>query len=223
MQYANSSLQQFQKIIIVKFYYLVYNNYGGINMKKKNLIICAVVVLIILAVIIGIAVKSNNNENIKIESTANMKNLIDSIYKNANVELPSLETNEIDMSDNYTVSTYTGSQDNSNIESIIVSEPLISSQAYSLVVMKLKNSADVEKVKQNIYDNVNMSKWICVSAEKLYITNYNNIVFYVMSDEDWAQPVYTAFKTYVNNKNGSELEKSENLDYELPDEMLVVE
>ena len=151
-------------------------------MKKKNLIICAVVVLIILAVIIGIAVKSNNNENIKIESTANMKNLIDSIYKNANVELPSLETNEIDMSDNYTVSTYTGSQDNSNIESIIVSEPLISSQAYSLVVMKLKNSADVEKVKQNIYDNVNMSKWICVSAEKLYITNYNNIVFYVMSD-----------------------------------------
>ncbi len=192
-------------------------------MKKKNLIICAVVVLIILAVIIGIAVKSNNNENIKIESTANMKNLIDSIYKNANVELPSLETNEIDMSDNYTVSTYTGSQDNSNIESIIVSEPLISSQAYSLVVMKLKNSADVEKVKQNIYDNVNMSKWICVSAEKLYITNYNNIVFYVMSDEDWAQPVYTAFKTYVNNKNGSELEKSENLDYELPDEMLVVE
>lgn len=192
-------------------------------MKKKNLIICAVIVLIVLAVIIGIAVKSNNNENIKIESTANMKNLIDSIYKSANVELPSLETNEIDMSDNDTVSTYTGSQDNSNIESIVVSEPLISSQAYSLVVMKLKNSADVEKVKQNIYDNVNMSKWICVSAEKLYITNYNNIVFYVMSDEDWAQPVYTAFKTYVNNKNGSELEKSENLDYELPDEMLVVE
>ena len=192
-------------------------------MKKKNLIICAVIVLIVLAVIIGIAVKSNNNGTIKIESTANMKNLIDSIYKNANVELPSLETNEIDMSDNDTVSTYTGSQDNSNIESIIVSEPLISSQAYSLVVMKLKNSADVEKVKQNIYDNVDMSKWICVSAEKLYITNYNNIVFYVMSDEDWAQPVYTAFKTYVNNKNGSELEKSENLDYELPDEMLVVE
>ena len=182
-------------------------------MKKKNLIICAVIVLIVLAVIIGIAVKSNDNGNIKIESTANMKNLIDSIYKNANVELPSLETNEIDMSDNDTVSTYTGSQDNSNIESIVVSEPLISSQAYSLVVMKLKNSAD----------NVNMSKWICVSAEKLYITNYNNIVFYVMSDEDWAQPVYTAFKTYVNNKNGSELEKSENLDYELPDEMLVVE
>ena len=192
-------------------------------MKKKNLIICAVIVLIVLAVIIGIAVKSNDNGNIKIESTANMKNLIDSIYKNANVELPSLETNEIDMSDNDTVSTYTGSQDNSNIESIVVSEPLISSQAYSLVVMKLKNSADVEKVKQNIYDNVNMSKWICVSAEKLYITNYNNIVFYVMSDEDWAQPVYTAFKAYVNNKNGSELEKSENLDYELPDEMLVVE
>ena len=192
-------------------------------MKKKNLIICAVIVLIVLAVIIGIAVKSNNNENIKIESTANMKNLIDSIYKSANVELPSLETNEIDMSDNDTVSTYTGSQDNSNIESIVVSEPLISSQAYSLVVMKLKNSADVEKVKQNIYDNVNMSKWICVSAEKLYITNYNNIVFYVMSDKDWAQPVYTAFKAYVNNKNGSELEKSENLDYELPDEMLVVE
>ena len=93
------------------------------------------------------------------------------------------------MSDNDTVSTYTGSQDNSNIESIVVSEPLISSQAYSLVVMKIKNSADVEKVKQNIYDNVNMSKWICVSASNLYITNSGNTIFMVMSDEDWAKPV----------------------------------
>ena len=47
-----------------------------------------------------------------------------------------------------------------------------------------------------------MNKWICVSAEKFYITNHNNVIFYVMSYEDWAKPVYDSFKKYVNNEVG---------------------
>ena len=76
---------------------------------------------------------------------------------------------------------------------------------------------------REMLDNLNMNKWICVSAEKLYITSYNNIIFAVMSDEDWAKPVYEGFKKYVNNKNGKELEKTAEEDIELPDEMLIVE
>ena len=88
---------------------------------------------------------------------------------------------------------------------------------------KVKAGADIEGIKQEMLDNLNMNKWICVSAEKLYITSYNNIIFAVMSDEDWAKPVYEGFKKYVNNKNGKELEKTAEEDIELPDEMLIVE
>ena len=53
----------------------------------------------------------------------------------------------------------------------------MSSQAYSAVALKVKSNANIETVKEEILNNVDMRKWICVSAEKLYVTNYNNIIF----------------------------------------------
>ena len=69
-------------------------------------------------------------------------------------------------------------------------------------------------------DNIDMRRWICVSAEQLYITNSGNVIFSVMTDKDIAKAVYDDFKKYVNNNIGKELEKSndeENI--ELPPEM----
>ena len=64
-----------------------------------------------------------------------------------------------------------------------------------------------------------MRKWICVSAEQLYITNNGNLIFLVMSSDDWAKPVYENFKKYVNNEIGKELQKKSNEeDIELPPE-----
>ena len=65
-----------------------------------------------------------------------------------------------------------------------------------------------------------MNKWICVSAEQLYITNNGNVIFLVMSDEDQAKPVYDNFKKYVNNEIGKELHKeNKEEDIELPPEL----
>ena len=60
-----------------------------------------------------------------------------------------------------------------------------------------------------------MAKWLCVSAEKLYITNSDDIIFMVMARDNWATPVYNGFKKYVNNNIGKELTKTEggNLDF----------
>lgn len=188
-------------------------------MKKSSIII---LVVVILAIIAGVVVYMVTNKNTTSSSSIDLKAMVDTIYNDANVELPSLETRKIDLANNSDmVSSYTFLSNNDSVEELVVSEPLMSSQAYSLVALKLKNNANVEQVKQEIYDNVNMRKWICVSAEKLYITNHNNVIFYVMASEDWAKPVYDSFKKYVNNEVGKELEKSENSDYELPPEMIV--
>ena len=107
-----------------------------------------------------------------------------------------------------------------NIESIVVSVPMMTAQAYSVAVVKVKDNADVEKIKQEMLDNIDMRRWICVSAEQLYITNSGNVIFSVMTDKDIAKAVYDDFKKYVNNNIGKELEKSndeENI--ELPPEM----
>ena len=73
--------------------------------------------------------------------------------------------------------------------------------------------------KKEIFDNIDMRRWICVSAEKLYITNYENVIFLVMSSEEWAKPVYEEFKKYVENDIGKELEKTEEENIELPPEL----
>lgn len=195
-------------------------------MKKQTIAIILVIAVLIIAVI-GIVVATSNkngNSEAKIETVGQMKSMMKTINSNLKEQLPQLEIEEIDISDEELVKAYTGLQSNENVEKLVVSEPLMNAQAYSAVVLKVKPGADIEKMKQEIIDNIDMGKWICVSAEKLYVTNSDNIIFLVMSDEEWAKLVYEEFKKYVDNKIGKELEKSEEEeDIELPPEMFVVQ
>ena len=74
-------------------------------------------------------------------------------------------------------------------------------------------------MKQEILNNIDMNKWICVSAEKLYITSYNDVIFVVMSYTEYSDKIYDKFSKYVNNKQDEKLVK-EASEIELPDEML---
>ncbi len=194
-------------------------------MKKQTIIAIVIAVIVVLAIIVGVVVWNNqkSNEGTTIETASQMKEMFKSIYNKLGDELPNLETQKIDVSDASMVKAYTGLQSNENVETIVVSEPSMSAQAYSAVAVKVKAGANIENMKQEMLDNIDMAKWICVSASNLYITNSGNTIFMVMSDEDWAKPVYEAFKKYVNNKIGKELDKiSSDEDIELPPEMPAV-
>ncbi len=194
-------------------------------MKKQTIIAIVIAVIAVLAIITGIVIWNNQKSNggTTIETASQMKEMFKSIYNKLGDELPDLETQKIDVSDASMVKAYTGLQSNENVETIVVSEPSMSSQAFSAVAVKVKAGANVENMKQEMLDNIDMAKWICVSASNLYITNSGNTIFMVMSDEDWAKPVYDAFKEYVNNKIGKELDKiSSDADIELPPEMPAV-
>ena len=194
-------------------------------MKKQTIIAIVIAVIAVLAIITGIVIWNNQKSNggTTIETASQMKEMFKSIYNKLGDELPDLETQKIDVSDASMVKAYTGLQSNENVETIVVSEPSMSSQAFSAVAVKVKAGANVENMKQEMLDNIDMAKWICVSASNLYITNSGNTIFMIMSDEDWAKPVYDAFKEYVNNKIGKELDKiSSDADIELPPEMPAV-
>ena len=187
--------------------------------KKQNILVIA---LILLAVItFGVIILVSGKENTSsLETTKDIIKMINSINKDNKNVLPELETMKIDVKNIDEVTSYTGLTSNDNIESIVVSVPMMTAQAYSVAVVKVKDTADVEKIKQEMLDNIDMRRWICVSAEQLYITNSGNVIFSVMTDKDIAKAVYDDFKKYVNNNIGKELEKSndeENI--ELPPEM----
>lgn len=192
-------------------------------MKKQSIII--IIGIILVAIIVGVFFMNKKNpentEKVKIDNVDDMKAMLKSIYEKLNDELPTLETAEIDVSDEMQVSAYTGLSSNKDIEKMVISEPLMNAQAYSALVIKVKDGANIENIKKDILDNINMRKWICVSAEKLYITNSGNVIFVIMSNEEWASSVYKEFKNYVNNNIGKELEKSEEENIELPPQIVV--
>lgn len=185
-------------------------------MKNKKLIALGVSLIAIGILLLGgIFLFRDKNTATRFNSESEVKAMIKSIYKELGDNLPSLEFFNIRNSKEQ-VAAYTGLKDNSNVEFIVVSEPLMNAQAYSLVVLKVKDKAKIESMKQEIYDNIDMNKWLCVSAEKLYITNSDDVIFLVMASEEWAKPVYEEFKKYVDNNIGKELEKSGNFGFEIP-------
>ena len=186
-------------------------------MKKQNIFIIGLILLAVISFIIFILVsgsgnkgsgnKGNGNKG-NVETPIDVNDIINTINKNNKNVLPELETLKVDIKNIDEVTSYTGLKTNDGIESIVVSEPLITAQAYSVAIVKVKDNADVEKIKQEMLDNIDMRRWICVSAEQLYITNSGNVIFSVMADKDVAKAVYNDFKKYVNNNIGKELEKS---------------
>lgn len=192
-------------------------------MKKQNILIIGLILLAVISFIIFILVSGSGDKG-SVETPKDINDIINTINKNNKNVLPELETMKVDIKNIDEVTSYTGLKTNDGIESIVVSVPLITAQAYSVAIVKVKDSADVEKIKQEMLDNIDMRRWICVSAEQLYITNSGNVIFSVMADKDVAKAVYNDFKKYVNNNIGKELEKSNNEEnIELPPEMPAAE
>lgn len=179
------------------------------NKENKPLIIGVSLIFFSVIMLVGIMYFRNNNKESSFNSISDVKKMVNSIYSNLSNELPALEYQDVNSSTE-SWKSITGLNDNTNVDFVVVSEPLMNAQAYSLVVLKVKDTSKIESMKQEMYDNINMSKWICVSAEKLYITNSDDIIFMVMASDDWATPVYTEFKKYVNNNIGKELTKTED-------------
>ena len=191
--------------------------------KKQNILVIALILLAVISFGIIILVSGKENTS-SLETTKDIIKMISIINKDNKNVLPELETMKIDVKNIDEVTSYTGLTSNDDIESIVVSVPLITSQAYSVAVVKVKDTADVEKIKQEMLDNIDMGRWICVSAEQLYITNSGNVIFSVMTDKDIAKAVYDDFKKYVNNEIGKELEKTNDEgSIELPPEMTILD
>ena len=175
-------------------------------MKKSTIIITVIAVLVIIAIIIAVVAGKSN------------KTALQPINEGEENILSSLQTQVIDVKDADSVKMITGLENGDKLEYLVASEPMISSQAYSLILAKVNKGENANEVAKNIFESVNPSKWICVSAEKIYATNSGDVVFVIMSSEEWAKPLYEKFKKIAENV-GQEYEKTveePNIDTAIP-------
>ena len=187
--------------------------------NKKNIIVgCLIGGLVILAGVIFVVTSNKESKtNETLQTAGDIKKMLKTIYKNLANELPELTTEEINLKESELVESLTGLKSTDDINTLVVSEPVMGSQALEVAVIKTKEKADITSMMQNIKDNVDMNRWICVSAEKLYVVSSGDVIFMVMADSDWAKSIYDEFVKYMDNKVGETLENGATLE-ELPDE-----
>lgn len=189
-------------------------------MKKttKIILIAVTIIAIIAAIVIFILMNSKPKTNLApITSAEDLSALVDQIYEGQTIEMPGVMTQVIDTADKDLVKSITGLDSSENLEYVVASEPMMSSQAYSLVLVKVKDGANSDEIAKQMNENIDSRKWICVSAEKVYSTSSADVVCMVMASEEIAKPIYEKFKTLAGNI-GAEYEKSEET-AELPPDM----
>ncbi|MCI8486610.1 MAG: hypothetical protein HFJ20_06015 [Clostridia bacterium] len=190
-------------------------------MNKSNKIIIAIVsIILIIVVVLAVVILTKPKDEKQLEqinSAEDLEGLINKVYEGQENLIPnSVQTQVIDIKDDVMVKSFTGLDNGNDLEYLVVSEPMISSQAYSFVLLTVKEGVNANKIAETIKDKVDYRKWICVSAEKVYTTSSGNVVCLIMSSEEVAKPIYEKFKTLVGTI-GQEYEKTEEI--ELPPEM----
>ena len=171
--------------------------------KKKNrkgaIAFIILSIVLVIAIIVGAVYAIYHNQPKTytqiVSSTDDMQNMINTIYEGVEEELPpTLNTQVVDISNVDILKSYTGLSSNENIDAVVVSEPMIGSQAYSLVLVKVKDGQDANAIAKEMSENIDTRKWICVEAEKLYATSQDNLAVLIMASDEWATPVYNKLK-----------------------------
>lgn len=84
--------------------------------------------------------------------------------------------------------------DNFDFTEAVASEPMMMSQAYSLVLVRVSPGEDVEQVKKDIASNADPRKWICVGVDPsdVKVDSIGDVVILIMAEDSDA--LLKAFK-----------------------------
>ena len=124
-------------------------------------------------------------------STKTLSEIIDMIYEKKPVEI-SVMTSSVDLTNADMLKYNTGLDSADKIKEAAVSEAMIGSQAYYLVLVRVNDSADAADVAQSMKDGINTAKWICVQADDLKVSAYNDLVLLIMVDSQLSDTVTSA-------------------------------
>lgn len=127
-------------------------------------------------------------ESAAAEPDAELSDMVEAIYKIEPVDLMGMETTAIDLSDETWYSYLAGlTADNvSKVDAAVISEPMTGSQAYSLVLARVKDAAGAKEIATSMEDNINLRKWVCVAADRARVVTFGDKVLFVMADSELA-------------------------------------
>ncbi|HIT34650.1 MAG TPA: hypothetical protein IAC31_08530 [Candidatus Faecousia intestinigallinarum] len=162
-------------------------------MKRTIALILAVLALGIAAA--GCAPAGGNAETTQQTNpalTEELSVIIDNIYTQQPLEI-AVSTQEVDISDTeFALKSFTGLSSNELIQEAAVSESMIGSIAYSMVLVRVKDAKDARSVAEEMKAGIDQRKWICVEADDLMVAGYGDVVMLIMVSSAFAEEGLTA-------------------------------
>lgn len=85
------------------------------------------------------------------------------------------------------------------MELYLVSEAMIGSQAYSLVLVQVNDEKDSSSVGDEMLNGIDQRKWICVEADDIQVTSQGDVILLIMvsstmKDTVTSQEIVNAFE-----------------------------
>lgn len=171
-------------------------------MMKK--LLSAVLAVMMIATLTACGAKTESVKNLEGTSTE----IIEKVYEQHKPEFY-FETAEVDLNDADSFKTFTGLDSADKISEVSVSEPMMSSQAYSLVMVRVKDAKDSKEVAEAMKAGINPRKWVCVEADDIAAAGYGDMVMFVMVsselDSAASKDMIQAFKTVCGGTLSFEL------------------
>ncbi len=105
------------------------------------------------------------------------------------VETPAAETMALD-AESFEYFAFTAMPEGAEA---LVSEGMISAIAHSVVLVRVADASETEKVAAEIEKNADPRKWVCVEAEKKAVVSHDNTILLVMSNAAAADGIIANF------------------------------
>lgn len=165
-------------------------------MKKIAMILACVMTLAALAGC-GAGNGGNGGSDAVKAPEGTSAELIDKIYENVTVDLP-VSTMPIDLNDEYLRSSLLGVETPDGIKEASASETMMGAQAYSLVVARANSPEEADKLAENMFNNIDTRKWVCVEANEKQAVVCGDVAMFIMVNTEYgvtAQQIADAFTT----------------------------
>ena len=78
--------------------------------------------------------------------------------------------------------------------SVTAKMPIATRTTPMIEIIASQRISNANEIAKTMCDNVDVRKWICVTAEKVYTTSSGDVACLIMAAEDVALPIYENFK-----------------------------
>lgn len=135
--------------------------------------------------------------------------IIEKVYAEKTPDIGLMST-DVDLNDAAALKSFTGLDSADKLTEVTASEAMISAQAYSLVMVRVKDAKDAKEVAEAMKAGIDTRKWICVEADDLAVAGYGDVVMLVMVDSGMndvatSADMVNAFKTVCGGTLSFEL------------------